>query len=202
MSGGNTKERGQFSTRLGFIVACIGSAVGMGNIWMFPYRLGQYGGGAFFIPYLFFVVLFGLVGLSAEFAIGRLAGPVGIGRGNGDIRHGNDQMKPLPMARGPRFQQLAASVPDAGLTLQKESAVAAQPGSDCGQSMACASRTAGHSQGAREEEEVRDTGSHVALKIAACVGERTMCDAPASRRGAKKFWRVSEGHVACGSRRL
>ena len=75
-------------------------------------------------------------------------------------------------------------------------------GSDCGQSTACASRTAGHSQGAREEEEVRDTGSHVALKIAACVGERTMCDAPASRRGAKKFWRVSEGHVACGSRRL
>ena len=65
---------GGFKSGLGFVLACVGSAVGMGNIWMFPYRLGQYGGGAFFIPYLFFVVLFGLVGLSAEFAIGRLAG--------------------------------------------------------------------------------------------------------------------------------
>lgn len=72
-------------------------------------------------------------------------------------------------------------------------------GSDCGQSMACASRTAGHSQGAREDEEVSERASQVALKIAACVGERTTCDAPASRRGAKKSWRVSEGHVAWGS---
>lgn len=40
----------------------------MGNIWMFPYRLGQYGGAAFLIPYILFVVLFGFVGLSAEFA--------------------------------------------------------------------------------------------------------------------------------------
>lgn len=46
----------------------------MGNIWLFPYRLGQYGGAAFLIPYLLFVALFGLVGLSAEFAIGRRAG--------------------------------------------------------------------------------------------------------------------------------
>ena len=41
-----------------------------GNIWMFPYRVGQYGGGAFLVPYILFIVLFGLVGLSAEFAIG------------------------------------------------------------------------------------------------------------------------------------
>ena len=67
-------KNGSFKSGLGFVLACVGSAVGMGNIWMFPYRLGQYGGGAFFIPYLFFVALFGLVGLSAEFAIGRLAG--------------------------------------------------------------------------------------------------------------------------------
>lgn len=62
---------GNFKTTFGFILACVGSAVGMGNIWMFPYRLGQYGGAAFLIPYLFFIALFGLVGLSAEFAIGR-----------------------------------------------------------------------------------------------------------------------------------
>lgn len=66
-------QNGGFGTSLGFILACVGSAVGMGNIWLFPYRLGQYGGAAFLIPYFIFIVLFGLVGLSAEFAIGRRA---------------------------------------------------------------------------------------------------------------------------------
>lgn len=66
-------QNGHFSSAVGFIIACVGSAVGLGNIWMFPYRLGQYGGAAFLIPYLFFVFLFGWVGLSAEFAIGRRA---------------------------------------------------------------------------------------------------------------------------------
>lgn len=66
-------KNGTFSTSIGFVLACVGSAVGLGNIWMFPYRLGQYGGAAFLIPYLFFIVLFGLTGLSAEFAIGRAA---------------------------------------------------------------------------------------------------------------------------------
>ena len=40
------KKRESFNSRWGFILACIGSAVGMGNIWMFPYRTGQYGGAA------------------------------------------------------------------------------------------------------------------------------------------------------------
>lgn len=66
-------KNGSFSSSLGFILACVGSAVGLGNIWMFPYRLGQYGGAAFLVPYLFFICLFGLAGLSAEFAIGRKA---------------------------------------------------------------------------------------------------------------------------------
>ena len=66
-------KNGNFKSTVGFVLACIGSAVGMGNIWMFPYRLGQYGGAAFLIPYLIFIALFGLVGLSAEFALGRMA---------------------------------------------------------------------------------------------------------------------------------
>lgn len=66
-------QNGGFKTSLGFVLACVGSAVGMGNIWMFPYRVGQYGGGAFLVPYFIFIALFGLVGLSAEFAIGRRA---------------------------------------------------------------------------------------------------------------------------------
>ena len=67
-------KNGSFTNSLGFVLACVGSAVGLGNIWMFPYRLGEYGGAAFLIPYLIFICLFGFVGLSAEFAIGRRAG--------------------------------------------------------------------------------------------------------------------------------
>ena len=72
-------ERNNFTSKFGFILASVGSAVGMGNIWMFPYRLGTYGGAAFLIPYLFFILLFGMVGLSGEFALGRMTGtgPVG-----------------------------------------------------------------------------------------------------------------------------
>ncbi|WP_303232908.1 sodium-dependent transporter [Holdemanella biformis] len=66
-------KNGNFKSTVGFVLACVGSAVGMGNIWMFPYRLGQYGGAAFLIPYLIFITLFGFVGLSAEFALGRMA---------------------------------------------------------------------------------------------------------------------------------
>lgn len=66
-------KNGNFKSTVGFVLACVGSAVGMGNIWMFPYRLGQYGGAAFLIPYLIFIALFGLVGLSAEFGLGRMA---------------------------------------------------------------------------------------------------------------------------------
>ena len=76
---GALSQNGQFTGKLGFILASVGSAVGMGNIWLFPYRVGQYGGAAFFIPYFLFVALFGLVGLSGEFALGRRSGtgPVG-----------------------------------------------------------------------------------------------------------------------------
>ena len=72
-------KNGNFKSTVGFVLACVGSAVGMGNIWMFPYRLGQYGGAAFLIPYLIFIALFGLVGLSAEFALGRMAKPGTLG---------------------------------------------------------------------------------------------------------------------------
>lgn len=63
----------QFSNRFGFIVSSIGSAVGMANVWGFPAKVGQNGGSAFILAYLIFVVLFGYVALSAEFAVGRRA---------------------------------------------------------------------------------------------------------------------------------
>ena len=70
---------GGFDSKIGFILASVGSAVGMGNIWMFPYRLGSYGGAAFLIPYFLFIILFGVVGLSGEFGLGRLTGTGPIG---------------------------------------------------------------------------------------------------------------------------
>ena len=73
------KEREVFGTRLGFVIACIGSAVGMGNIWMFPYRTGALGGAAFLIPYFIFVILLGFTGVIGEMAFGRSmeTGPLG-----------------------------------------------------------------------------------------------------------------------------
>lgn len=64
---------------MGFIIACIGSAVGMGNIWMFPYRAGAFGGAAFLIPYFIFVILLGFTGVIGEMSFGRAmrSGPMG-----------------------------------------------------------------------------------------------------------------------------
>jgi NSS family neurotransmitter:Na+ symporter len=67
----NIKKREKFSSKFGFIISCIGAAVGLGNIWMFPYKLGENGGAAFLIPYFIFVTLLGTVGLIAEFSFGR-----------------------------------------------------------------------------------------------------------------------------------
>ena len=63
-----------FASRWGFILASVGSAVGMANVWGFPSKMGTNGGGAFLLIYLLFIVIFGFVGLPAEFAVGRRAG--------------------------------------------------------------------------------------------------------------------------------
>jgi NSS family neurotransmitter:Na+ symporter len=66
--------RDLFSSRWGFIVACIGSAVGMGNIWMFPYRVGAFGGAAFLVAYILIVVAIGFIGVAGEMTLGRGTG--------------------------------------------------------------------------------------------------------------------------------
>lgn len=73
------KQRDGFKSRGGFIIACIGSAVGMGNIWRFPMLVSTWGGMTFLIPYFIFVILIASTGVIGEFALGRAAGAGPIG---------------------------------------------------------------------------------------------------------------------------
>lgn len=65
------KERGIWGTKIGFILAASGSAIGLGNIWRFPYMTGENGGAAFVFIYIFFIVIIGLPVMVAELTIGR-----------------------------------------------------------------------------------------------------------------------------------
>ena len=73
------KERSSFSNKLGFVLAAAGSAVGLGNIWRFPYLAAQYGGGTFLLIYLILAVTFGFSLMVAEIALGRKTGLSAIG---------------------------------------------------------------------------------------------------------------------------
>lgn len=90
MSKTKDSGRDQFRTAVGFVIACVGSAVGMANIWMFPYRTGKFGGAAFLIPYFIFVVLLGFSGVIGEMAFGRSmkTGPLGAFAGAAKLRFG------------------------------------------------------------------------------------------------------------------
>ena len=65
------KERETFGSRLGFLLVSAGCAIGIGNVWKFPYICGQYGGAAFIVIYLIFLAVLGLPILICEFAVGR-----------------------------------------------------------------------------------------------------------------------------------
>ncbi|MFD1564687.1 sodium-dependent transporter [Haloarchaeobius amylolyticus] len=80
-------QRESWATRTGFILAAVGSAVGLGNIWRFPYQVGEYGGAAFLVVYLLLIAFVGFPVMLVEFSIGRYTerNPVGalkqIGKG-------------------------------------------------------------------------------------------------------------------------
>lgn len=65
------EKREKFASRLGFLLISAGCAIGLGNVWRFPYIVGKYGGGAFVLVYLFFLLTLGLPIVVAEFAVGR-----------------------------------------------------------------------------------------------------------------------------------
>ena len=67
----NEKKREGFGSRLGFILVSAGCAIGIGNVWKFPYLCGKYGGAAFILIYLLFLLILGIPVMVCEFAIGR-----------------------------------------------------------------------------------------------------------------------------------
>ena len=66
-------ERERLSSRLGFILLSAGCAIGIGNVWKFPYMVGQNGGGIFVLLYLFFLLVMGIPVMTIEFSLGRAA---------------------------------------------------------------------------------------------------------------------------------
>ena len=87
-------SRDSFTGRWGFILACIGSAVGMGNIWRFPIMVSLWGGMTFLLPYFLCVALVGSSGVIGEFALGRSthAGPIGAFGRCTELRTGNRRL--------------------------------------------------------------------------------------------------------------
>ena len=72
-------DRGSWGSNFGFLMAAVGSAVGLGNIWGFPYKMGSYGGFAFLVIYLLLVVFVGVVVMLGELSIGRKTGLGAVG---------------------------------------------------------------------------------------------------------------------------
>ena len=90
----STNNNTQWGSRIGFILAGAGSAIGLGAIWKFPFWAGTNGGAAFIIPYIFFTFTIGIVLLIAELTVGRA--------GRGSVMHA------LKVAGGPVFAVLGA----------------------------------------------------------------------------------------------
>ena len=67
-----SEKRESFTGKIGFMLSCVGAAIGLGNIWLFSWKLGKYGGAALLIPYFIFIALFAVVGLVGEISFGRM----------------------------------------------------------------------------------------------------------------------------------
>ncbi|WP_297281860.1 sodium-dependent transporter [uncultured Anaerococcus sp.] len=93
MTENKVQSRDGFTSKWGFILSCIGSAVGMGNLWRLPVMVSQWGGMTFLLPFMLFVVLIGSTGVIEEFSFGRAArsGPVGA-FGLATEKHGNRKL--------------------------------------------------------------------------------------------------------------
>ena len=96
-------KREKFGTRLGFILISAGCAIGLGNVWRFPYITGQYGGAAFVLIYLVCLVMLGLPIMIMEFSVGRAAGC--------SIARAFDKLEPLAVSAPEAARLLGVSKP-------------------------------------------------------------------------------------------
>ena len=71
VENGENMKREKFGSRIGFLLVSAGCAIGIGNVWKFPYLAGQNGGGFFVLFYLLFLIIMGLPVLTMELAVGR-----------------------------------------------------------------------------------------------------------------------------------
>ena len=71
LKNGENMKREKFGSRIGFLLVSAGCAIGIGNVWKFPYLAGQNGGGFFVLFYLLFLIIMGLPVLTMELAVGR-----------------------------------------------------------------------------------------------------------------------------------
>ena len=115
VSSGNTGTRANFSGKLGFVLATAGSAVGLGNIWRFPYLTAKYGGGMFVLVYILLAFTFGYTMMVSEEAIGRLTqkSPVGAFRhfsGSGGAKFGGWINAVIPMLICPYYSVIGGWV--------------------------------------------------------------------------------------------
>lgn len=94
MAAASPSSRGSWGTQFGFIMAAVGSAVGLGNMWRFPYQMAENGGAAFLILYVGMVLLIGLPIMLAEFSVGRGSGKSPI---DALVAFGGKKWKPLGM---------------------------------------------------------------------------------------------------------
>ncbi|MBQ3107618.1 MAG: sodium-dependent transporter, partial [Firmicutes bacterium] len=99
MSNEKTLNRDNFRSKLGFVLACVGSAVGMGNIWLFPYRMATYGG-SFLLVYLAFSAIIGFSGVIGEMSFGRAARSGPIGAFGTAMASRGEKLRPLGQAIG------------------------------------------------------------------------------------------------------
>ncbi len=111
----HSHPRGRFSSRLGYVLSVAGSAVGLGNIWRFPYLAAKYGGGMFLLVYLLLTVTLGYVLIVSETALGRMTGksPVGAFRAfgqSGALRFGGWVNAVVPMLIVPYYSAIGGWV--------------------------------------------------------------------------------------------
>ena len=111
----HSHPRGRFSSRLGYVLSVAGSAVGLGNIWRFPYLAAKHGGGMFLLVYLLLTVTLGYVLIVSETALGRMTGksPVGAFRAfgqSGALRFGGWVNAVVPMLIVPYYSAIGGWV--------------------------------------------------------------------------------------------